>query len=537
MQKERRMIRIRQLKLNIENSQEDNLIKKVANLLHIPYHNIISYHIIKKSIDARKKDNICFVYTLDVEVTKESQILRKIASKDIYKAPDEKYTFKVTGKKELTNRPIIIGSGPAGLFCAYLLAEHGYKPLIIERGEEIDKRIKTVEHFWKNSELNENSNVQFGEGGAGTFSDGKLNTLVKDKGFRNKKVLEIFVENKAPAEIIYLHKPHIGTDKLRGVIKNMRNKIISLGGSFRMNTILTNIFTENNRVVGIEINNHEKIPCDTLVLAIGHSARDTVEMLLKQGLEILPKPFAVGVRIEHPQALIDNYKYGSIKNKKLPPADYKLTYTTKKNRGVYSFCMCPGGFVVNASSEKDSLSINGMSNYQRDEQNANSAIVVTVTPKDFGNNPTSGIEFQKKLEKNAYKYGQGNIPIQLYKDFKDNKLTMKLGHIKPVIKGNYTLANLNEILPDYITESLKEAIPIFDEKIKGFAAADTILLGVESRTSSPIKIPRDNAFQANIKGIYPCGEGSGYAGGITTSSMDGIKIAEQIAKEFKPLNE
>lgn len=531
------MIRIRQLKLNIENNQEKNLIKKIGNLLHTSYQDIISYNIIKKSLDARKKDNICYVYTIDVELKKESEILKKVTSKDIYKAPDETYTFKITGKNKLNNRPIIVGSGPAGLFCAYLLAKHGYKPLIIERGEKIEERIKTVEHFWKTNELNENSNVQFGEGGAGTFSDGKLNTLVKDKEFRGKKVLEIFIENKAPAEIIYLHKPHIGTDRLREVIKNMRNKIIMFGGEFRMNTVLTNIFTKNNKVVGIEVNNQEELPCDTLILAIGHSARDTVEMLLKKGLEILPKPFAVGVRIEHPQILINNYKYGSIKNKELPPADYKLTYTTKKNRGVYSFCMCPGGFVVNASSEKEQLAINGMSNYKRDEQNANSAIVVTVTPKDFGNNPTSGMKFQKKLEQSAYKYGKGNIPIQLYKDFKDNKTTTKLGCIKPVTKGNYTFTNLNKILPSYVTESLKEAIPIFDKKIKGFAADDTILLGIESRTSSPIKIPRDKTFQANIKGIYPCGEGSGYAGGITTSAMDGIKIAEQLAKEYNPLND
>ena len=528
------MIRIRQIKINIEDNQIESLRNKVSKLLKISLQDILELKIIKKSLDARKKENLFFVYEVDIKTKLENKILKNNKNKDIFIAPVENYTFVESGTKELSQRPIIVGAGPAGLFCAYLLAENKYKPLIIERGEKVEDRIKTIENFWLTGKLNTDSNVQFGEGGAGTFSDGKLNTLVKDKYYRGKKAFEIFVENGAPEEIMYENKPHIGTDILRKVIKNMREKIISMGGEFHYNTKLTKINTKNNSLVSIEVNNNEIIPCENLILAIGHSARDTFEMLLNEGINMTAKPFAVGIRIEHPQQMIDECQYGKKYAHILPPSSYKLTYTTTKNRGVYSFCMCPGGYVVNASSEANRLAINGMSNYKRDTKNANSALVVTVSPNDFGNNPLSGIEFQRHLEELAYKYGKSKIPLQLYKDYKENRETTLLGEVTPITKGDYTMTNLNKLFPEYINESLKEAIEYFDTKIKGYARSDALLLGVESRTSSPIKIERDEQNISNIKGIYPCGEGAGYAGGITTAAMDGIKVAESIALLYKP---
>lgn len=531
------MIRIRQLKINISKKQEHALLKKITKVLNIKEEMLVSFKIIKKSLDARKKDNLFYVYEVDVELHSEENVLKRIKSPDIFSSPKEEYVFQVSGTEELSTRPIIIGSGPAGLFCAYLLAQHGYNPLIIERGEKVEERVKSVEEFWTTGKLNINSNVQFGEGGAGTFSDGKLNTMVKDKLYRGKKVFEIFVENGAPEEIMYLNNPHIGTDLLRDVIKNIRNKIISMGGEFKYNTTLTNIILEKDSLIAVEVNNQEIIPCPTLVLAIGHSARDTFEMLYNKGLKMFPKPFAVGVRIEHSQQTINEAQYGLKSAHMLPAASYKLTYTTKDKRGVYSFCMCPGGYVVNASSEEGYLAVNGMSNHARNTKNANSALVVTISPKDYGEHPLDGLKFQRHLEKLAYTKGQGNIPLQLYKDFKENKLTTKLGKINPSLKGNYTFANLNEVLPEYISTSLKEAIPFFNTKIKGFEADDAILLGIESRTSSPIKMERDETGLSNIEGVYPCGEGAGYAGGITSAAMDGIRLAENIAKKYKPLKD
>lgn len=526
------MIRIRQIKIPILEDRETYILNKIATKLKINSNKINDYKIIKKSIDARDKNNILYVYEIDISILNENQILKKNNNKDIFLTPNEEYNFEVSGTKELKNNPIIIGSGPAGLFCTYLLAEAGYNPLIIEQGEPIEDRVKTVEEFFKTNKLNTNSNIQFGEGGAGTFSDGKLNTLVKDKLNRGKKVFEIFVENGAPREIMYLQKPHIGTDILRKVIVNMRKKIISMGGKFLFNTKLTDIEINNNKISSITVNNKEKISCNTLILAIGHSARDTFYMLHDKGLNMKNKNFAVGLRIEHPQELINKAQYGEYA-KYLPPASYKLTYTSSTGRGVYSFCMCPGGYVVNASSEEKRLAINGMSNYQRDSKNANSALVVTVNSKDFGNNLFSGIEFQRQLEEKAYILGKGYIPIQLLKDFINDEATTKLKEVIPHTKGNTTFANLNKLFSKEITNSLKEGIANFDKKIKGFARDDAILLGVESRTSSPIIIVRDEYLESNIKGIYPCGEGAGYAGGITTAAIDGIKVAEAISKKYK----
>lgn len=522
------MLRVRQIKVPLNDTDIEN---HIASKLKISTENILSFKINKKSIDARKKDNIHYVYEVDVNLVNEDKILKR-KSNDILTTPKEKYIFKDFGSKQLTNRPVIIGSGPAGLFTAYLLAENGYKPLIIERGEKIEDRVKTVEAFWKKGILNENSNVQFGEGGAGTFSDGKLNTLVKDKNNRMKKVFETFVQMGAPEEILYLNKPHIGTDLLRNVIINMRNKIIEMGGEFKYNTTMTDIIIKNNNINSIILNNKEEITCQTLVLAIGHSSRDTFEMLYNKNFKMSSKSFAVGIRVQHPQALINKAQYNDVL---LPPASYKLTYKAKNKRGVYSFCMCPGGFVVNASSEKNRLAINGMSNHARDSKIANSAIIVTISPDDFGTNPLDGIKFQKDLEEKAYNLTNGKIPVQLYKDFKENKVSKIIDENTFKFKGKYQNANINEIYPKYITDSIIEAMGEFDKKIKGFASDNVVLAAPESRTSSPVRIERDENFESNIKGIYPCGEGAGYAGGITTSAMDGIKVAEAIMNIYKPL--
>ena len=527
------MIRIRQIKIPIEKDNINHLKKKVSTILKCPEADIQKISISKKSLDARKKPNIFYIYEIDVDVKNEEHLLKKHQSnKDIFLTPEEKYVYPKIGNKKLKHRPIIVGSGPAGLFCAYLLAELGYHPIIIERGEKIEERVKSVENFWKTGVLNKNSNVQFGEGGAGTFSDGKLNTLVKDKNFRMKKVFEIFVESGADKDILYTNNPHIGTDVLRKIIINLRKKIIDFGGEFRYKTTLTNINTKENKMTSIEINHKEIIETDILVLAIGHSARDTFEMLDKKAFFLEPKPFAIGLRIQHPQELININQYGK-NSKLLPPASYKLTYQTKEGRGVYSFCMCPGGYVVNASSEERRLAINGMSYHDRNSQNANSAIVVTISSKDYGTNPLDGLTFQRELEEKAYYLGNGKIPIQTIKDFHNSVESKKLGNISPIFKGDYQLTDLNQIFPSYISTSIKEALLHFNQKIPGFNDDDALLAGVESRTSSPVKIPRGENLESHIKGIYPCGEGAGYAGGITTSAMDGLKVAESIISTYQ----
>ena len=526
------MIRIRQVKIDAIKNDMNELLFKCAKLLRIDVSDIKNYKISKKSLDARNKPNLYFIYEVDLEVSNEDIILSKINNEDIFKTPCEEYSFNDFGDIKLSNRPVIVGSGPAGLFCAYMLALNGYNPIIIERGKCIDERISDVESFWDNNKLNEESNVLFGEGGAGTFSDGKLNTLVKDKRFMQKKIFEIFIENGAPEEIMYDYKPHIGTDILRTVVKNIRNKIISMGGEFRFETKLTNINYDNNKIISIEVNNNEIIPCEVLVLAIGHSARDTFKMLLDSKIEMAAKPFAVGIRVQHKQNDINKSQLGSEYIDTIGAMNYKLTYKSSTGRGVYTFCMCPGGYVVNSSSEDGYLSINGMSNYKRESDNANSAIIVSVTPDDFGNKPLDGIEFQRNLEKKAYEIGNGLIPVQKYIDYKNNILSSSLGNIEPIFKGLYNLSNINLVFPDYINSSLKEAIDYFATKIDGYNNDDVLISAVESRTSSPVRIIRDESMQSTIEGIYPCGEGAGYAGGITSAAMDGIKIFESIAKKY-----
>ena len=529
------MIRIRQVEMDLDCTREQ-IIEKCAKKLKIDKSRIQDIKIVKKSIDARDKRKIFYCFEVDIKTQGEDKVLLRNKSNDIFKAPYEKYEFKITGTEKLNKRPIIVGAGPAGLFCGYMLAKYGYKPLIIERGEKVENRVETVKKFWSEGKLNLNCNVQFGEGGAGTFSDGKLNTLVKDKYFRNKKVLEIFVEAGAPEEILISNKPHIGTDKLREVIKNLREKIIEMGGEFLFNSTVTNIEIDDEMIKSVEINKKSKIETEVVVLAIGHSARDTFRMLEENNIEMEPKPFAVGVRVQHNQDMINSSQYGKFKDI-LPPAPYKLTYHSNSGRGVYSFCMCPGGYVVNASSEEGKLAINGMSNFKRDSKIANSAIVVTVEPEDFENRLFGGMEFQEELEKRAYIAGNGKIPTQLLSDFMQDKQTHEFKSVIPEFKGKYQFAKLKEVLPDFIIEPIKEAFPNFDKKINGFADGDAVLSAVETRTSSPIRILRDGTGQSKIQGLYPAGEGAGYAGGIMSAAMDRNKNCRKYCEKiFTKLN-
>lgn len=513
------------IKIKINVKDNEDILSKIEKKIKTK---VLSYEIIKRSIDARNKNDIYYLYEIDFKVENENKILNKYS--DITKIDRPKYEVKVTGKEKLKERIIIVGAGPCGLFSAYILSSLGYKPLIIERGDNIDIRKEKVLEFWKNNKLDLESNVQFGEGGAGTFSDGKLNTMIKDTSGRIKKVLEIFVENGAPKEILYVNNPHIGTDLLQEIIKNIRNKIISMGGEFRFNTKLTDLKIENNELVGICVNNNEYLSCNNLILAIGHSSRDTY-LMLKNYLKMENKPFAVGLRIEHKQDMINKSQYGD-NYKYLENASYKLTYQTKSHRGVYTFCMCPGGYVVNASSFKDQLVVNGMSNYKRDSENANSAVIVTINEKDYGNELLAGMYYQEKLEKCAYELGNGLIPISLYKDYKENKVSTSFKSVNPIFKGNYVFANLNNLFSKEINVSIKEGIENFGTKIKGFNNPDAILAGVEARTSSPVRILRNEKMLSNINGIYPSGEGAGFAGGITSSAVDGLKVAEIIASEY-----
>ncbi len=526
------MIRITQLKLSI-NHTEEQLHKKIARTLKCP-EGSFTYEIVRQSLDARHKEDKKFVYTVDVTAANEKQILKRVHNNNIMLIEKKEYHFPSPGTEELSHPPVIVGSGPAGLFCAWYLARAGYRPLVLERGEEAVKRKETVDHFWKNGILNPDSNVQFGEGGAGTFSDGKLNTLVKDPNGRNHEVLKRFVEAGAPYEIIYQQKPHLGTDVLIGIVETLRHQIEKMGGSFRFETKMTDLIMEKGRLKAVEVDHKERIPAEVCVLAPGHSARDTFEMLDRRGIYMEPKSFAVGVRMEHPQSMINMDLYGEEENEALGAASYKVTHTCKNGRGVYSFCMCPGGYVVNASSEPGRLAVNGMSYQARDSKNANSALIVTVSPSDFPNETAlGGIAFQRELEQKAWELGEGRIPVQLFGDFKKNQASTSLGEIVPQMKGEFVLSNIRSVLPEAIGDSIEEGVHAFGRKLKGFDREDALLSGIESRTSSPVRIVRSREGLSNIEGIYPCGEGAGYAGGITSAAMDGIKTAEFICEKFR----
>lgn len=517
------MIRIKNIKTEIK--ENIDVYELASKKLKVSKERIKKVIIHKKAIDARSKHMFSYVFDLDVQIDNENSFLKE----NIIKVENEEYVMPFMGNETLNKRPIVIGAGPAGLFCTFFLAKNGYKPVLFERGEKIEQRVKTVEDLWQNNNFAINSNVQFGEGGAGTFSDGKLNTLVKDKAGRMREVFKIFVECGAPEEIMYDSKPHIGTDILRKVVINLREKIISMGGEIHYNSCMEDIIIENNKIKSVIVSG-KCIDTDVLVLAIGHSARDTFKMLNNKKIYMEAKPFAVGIRIIHPQKMINENQY-PINYPFLPSASYKLTYKSKSGRGVYSFCMCPGGYVVNSRSTAGGICINGMSNYKRDSGFANSAIVVTVSPDDYGNNPLDGISFQECLEQKAYNIGNGVIPIQRYVDYKNNTISENIDI--DAFKGKTSLANINDIFPAYLNESLKEGIDYFNNKINGFNGDALVIAAPEARTSSPVRIVRDEEFNSSVKGIYPCGEGAGYAGGITTSAMDGIKVFESIYKKYK----
>ena len=529
-----KMIRINQIKLTPDKGKEE-LVQKATKILRISEKEVLSLKIRKQSIDARKKPNIMYVYTVDVEVSNEQKIMRRQKGNQVTLIHETPYDFPNSGTKKMEHRPVVIGSGPAGLFCAYLLAEHGYRPVVYERGASVEERKKDVERFWNEQILNPNSNVQFGEGGAGTFSDGKLNTLVKDPLGRNRFVLDTFVSFGAPEKITYENKPHIGTDILSKVIAAMREEILHLGGTFEFENCVTDIRVADQKIKAVEINHNAWMETEVCVLALGHSARDTFEMLHKTGLFMEPKAFAIGFRVEHPQRDINRSQYGEKYAELLEAAPYKVTANLANGRGVYSFCMCPGGYVVNASSEEKRLAINGMSYSDRGSKNANSAIIVSVTPDDFdGTDALSGVEFQRRLEEKAFALGNGKIPQQLFGDYCENKKSTAYGTFSSETRGETAFANLRGLFSDEMEQSFIEGMHSFAKHIPDFDRKDAIISGVESRTSSPVRIRRDEVFEANIRGIYPCGEGAGYAGGITSAAMDGMKVAEAVIRKYQP---
>ena len=509
------MIKITNIKIRADLS-DDELFEKIYKKYKINKNDVTEKRIIKKSIDARNKADIFYNYSVELECKNEN----KIKNVQIVKKEEP---FKIIVNRKSSKRPVIIGAGPAGLFSALTLAQNGIKPIIIEQGKTVDERKKDVEEFQKTGKLNTLSNVQFGEGGAGTFSDGKLTS-----GIHNplcKIVLKEFYNFGAPEQILYINKPHIGTDNLINIIRNMRNEIIKLGGEFLFNEKVTDFEFENLKVTAVICS--KRIETDTVILAIGHSARSTFEKLYEKGVKMEKKNFSIGVRIEHKQSMINKSQYGEITKLKLPPAEYKMAYHGE-NRSCYTFCMCPGGTVIASSSEPETIVTNGMSVYARNGENANSAVLVNVTPNDFkGESPLEGMYFQKDLEQKAFKLGGSNYnaPIQRFEDFENNVKSTHIGEIKPTYKPGVTLSNLNEILPDFISKTLVEGIKYFDKSIKGFAHPDAILTGVETRSSSPVQITRNENKQSNIKGLYPCGEGAGYAGGIMSAAVDGIKCA------------
>lgn len=528
------MIQMQQIKLPVTHTRED-LETKISDILKIPKEQILSYRIARQSLDARKKQNIHYVYTIEANTARDKKVVNRVHKDSVRYLEDRPYQFPVPGKKKLSVPPVIAGSGPAGLFCAYMLSKAGYAPVVIERGKSMKRRKEDVRRFWKEGVLDTESNVQFGEGGAGTFSDGKLNTLVKDTAGRSRKVLEIFAAHGAPDSICYEAKPHIGTDLLETVIPAIRQDIISMGGTFLFESCLTDLKISHGKLKALEINHSTWMDAQVLTLAIGHSARDTFQMLLEHGIPMEAKAFAVGLRVEHLQEMISRAQYKEAFFL-LPPASYKLTAKGLCGRGVYSFCMCPGGYVVNASSEEKRLAINGMSFHNRDGSNANSAIIISVTPKDFKEEgPLSGVAYQRRLEEAAFQMADGAIPQQLYGDFVQKKISSSYGEISTAVFGKAQPAPLHNLFEGEIYESFLCGMKSFAEKIPGFDSASAVLSGVESRTSSPVRIRRNAEFQSEaFEGIYPCGEGAGYAGGIMSAAIDGIKAAEAIVSCYMP---
>lgn len=541
------MIRIQQMKLKIPHTNRQ-LREKICKLLRVGEEAVVSCEITRRSLDARKKPELFYVYTVDVELKQESAARKKIKDKNIlFIEKEAPYRAVPTGKQRLRFRPVVIGTGPAGLFCGYQLAKLGYRPILLERGANVRERIQDVEQFFQGGPLKKDSNVQFGEGGAGTFSDGKLNTLVHDNCGRNKEVLRLFHVFGAPEQILYDSKPHIGTDILCNIVERMREEIKKLGGEVWFHSQVTDMeySTASDgtkslsalHVLDTETGKSSLLQTELAVLAVGHSARDTFAMLDRLGIEMQAKSFAVGVRVEHPQKFINESQYGKEYDPSLPAAPYKLTAKAQDGRGVYTFCMCPGGYVVNASSEEGRLCVNGMSYSRRNGENANSAVIVAVTPDDFGSGGAlAGMEFQRRLEEAAFLEGGGRIPVQLFEDYCKNQASSGEKSITPQMKGAYAWANVRRIFPENLALAIEQGILQFGRKIDGYARGDAILSGVESRTSSPLRILRDENLLSSMKGLYPCGEGAGYAGGIASAAMDGLKVTESIIKVWRPFD-
>ncbi len=530
------MLRINELKLPL-NTDSRAIYTAAAKVLKIPESDILSLKMSKRSVDSRKKDNIFFVCSADVEINAdEDTVARAFPASKVSKL--EKYEYIIPENKRVSKfRPVVVGFGPAGMFASLVLAQAGLKPLVIERGNDVYTRTKDVKDFWSTRVLNENSNVQFGEGGAGTFSDGKLTTGIKDK--RCRKIFEEFVQNGAPEDILWSGTPHIGTDKLGEVVKNIRRKVISCGGEILFGCRLTDIITANKAVFGITYEKPDgsstDFETDTVLLCIGHSARDTVEMLYEKGLEITQKPFSAGARIEHPQIMINKAQYGAFYNHPaLGAADYKLSCHPVHGRGLYTFCMCPGGTVVTASSESGCVVVNGMSEYARDGENANSALLVGIEPEDFPSaHPLAGMYMQREIEKAAFMAGGGSYsaPAQLLGDFLNGVPSKKLGGVTPSCPTGVVPGDLRRVLPKKVADTLAGSIADFDRKLRGFAMPDAVLTGPETRSSSPVRIVRDDFYQTRIRGLYPCGEGAGYAGGIVSAGVDGLRVAEMVLSD------
>ena len=532
------MIRISQFKLPIE-AGKSQIERALRRELGITDQHPLSFEILRRSLDARRGHAFHYVYIIDATLAKEDKVFKKGSrTHKNWQLITEKTSYAMVQPTRLpTERPIVVGLGPAGLFCALLLARQGLRPLVIERGRPVEQRRLDTLRFFRQGELDPESNVQFGEGGAGTFSDGKLNTLVKDKSIRGRFVLEEFVKAGAPETILYDAKPHVGTDRLQNVVRTMREEIIALGGEVRFETRLVDFELSGDTITGAWLQHKGQRTLEkthTIFLGIGHSARDTFQMLQSSGAKMTEKAFAMGVRIEHPQAMIDRSQYREYAGSPyLGAADYKVTHQASTGRGVYSFCMCPGGTVVAAASEPNSVVVNGMSNYARDEVNGNSALLVTVTPEDYASyRPTmgvlSGVGLQRELEHLAFRLGGSDYsaPIQCVGDFIARRDSVSLGEVQPSFTGRTKFANLWDLLPDYMAASLSEGIQAFGHKIEGFDRPDAVLTGIESRSSSPVRIERDESFQSNLRGLYPMGEGAGYAGGIMSAAMDGMKAAE-----------
>jgi len=540
------MIRITELRLPIDHAPEA-LEAAILNRLNLPAQDFIRFEVFKRSYDARKNVALSFIYTVDLSVKKEEAILKKFDG-DIHirPSPDTSYHFKAKAPESIATgqslRPVVIGFGPCGIFAALVLAQMGFRPIVLERGKKVRERTQDTWGLWRKNVLNPESNVQFGEGGAGTFSDGKLYSQIKDPKFYGRKVIHEFVKAGAPPEILYVAKPHIGTFRLVGVVEKMRQEIIELGGEIRFSQKVIGFDITDEQIQGVKIEGHDDLPANHVVLALGHSARDTFKALHEAGVFMEAKPFSVGFRIEHPQSLIDKARLGPhAGNTLIGAADYKLVHHAKNGRSVYSFCMCPGGTVVAATSEPNRVVTNGMSQYSRNERNANAGIVVGITPDDYPGGPLAGLEFQRAIESKAFVLGGGTYeaPGQLVGDFLEGKPSSEFGSVLPSYKPGVHLTDLAESLPAYAIEAIREAIPAFEKQIKGFSMKDAVLTGVETRTSSPLRITRGSNFQSlNIKGLYPAGEGAGYAGGILSAGVDGIKVAEALALDYslKPVS-